>query len=216
MTTQAIISASARTQQTVHSADGKRFFDIFVALAILAVSWPLFLAVALAVKVTSPGPVFFVQRRVGRSGRRFAMIKFRSMYLDAERRRSEVVAQSDRSGICIKLKRDPRITPVGRILRRWSLDELPQVFNVLTGDMSIVGPRPALVEEVAAYPAHAHRRHDVAPGITGLWQVSGRADIGFEEMIELDLEYVRQSSLHFDALILFRTVGVVLTGKGAY
>jgi exopolysaccharide biosynthesis polyprenyl glycosylphosphotransferase len=217
MTMQAMIPANEdQTHQTVHSANGKRIFDIFVALAMLALTWPLFLAIALAVKLTSPGPIFFVQRRVGRGGRRFAMVKFRSMYLDAEKRRSEIIAQSDRSGICIKLKRDPRITPVGRVLRRWSLDELPQIFNVLTGDMSIVGPRPALEEEVAAYPPHAHRRHDVAPGITGLWQVSGRADIGFNEMIQLDLEYLRRSSIQFDSLILFRTVGVVLTGKGAY
>jgi exopolysaccharide production protein ExoY len=217
MTMQAMIPANeGQTHQTVHSANGKRIFDIFVALAMLALTWPLFLAIALAVKLTSPGPIFFVQRRVGRGGRRFAMVKFRSMYLDAEKRRSEIIAKSDRSGICIKLKRDPRITPVGRVLRRWSLDELPQIFNVLTGDMSIVGPRPALEEEVAAYPPHAHRRHDVAPGITGLWQVSGRADIGFNEMIQLDLEYLRRSSIQFDALILFRTVGVVLTGKGAY
>ena len=216
MTIEAFTSAVGETPDSLRSAKGKRFLDTFVALAMLAAIWPLFLAVALAVKLSSPGPVFFVQRRVGRGERPFAMVKFRSMYLDAEKRRSEVVAQSDRSGICIKLKRDPRITPVGRILRRWSLDELPQLFNVLAGDMSIVGPRPALEEEVAAYPLHAHRRHDVSPGITGLWQVSGRADIGFEEMIALDLEYVRQSSLWFDALILLRTVGVVLTGKGAY
>ncbi len=216
MTIEAFTSAVGETPDLLRSAKGKRFLDTFVALAMLAAIWPLFLAVALAVKLSSPGPVFFVQRRVGRGERPFAMVKFRSMYLDAEKRRSEVVAQSDRSGICIKLKRDPRITPVGRILRRWSLDELPQLFNVLAGDMSIVGPRPALEEEVAAYPLHAHRRHDVSPGITGLWQVSGRADIGFEEMIALDLEYVRQSSLWFDALILLRTVGVVLTGKGAY
>jgi len=216
MTIEAFISASDERTDSAHSARWKRFFDVFIAVAMLAATWPLFLAVALAVKLSSPGPVFFVQRRVGRDGCTFSMVKFRSMYLDAEKRRSEVVAQSDRSGICIKLKRDPRITPVGRILRRWSLDELPQLFNVLAGDMSIVGPRPALEEEVAAYPLHAHRRHHVSPGITGLWQVSGRADIGFEEMIALDIEYVGRSSLSFDVLILLRTVGVVLTGRGAY
>jgi len=216
MSIEAFISASGETPDSVRSTRWKRVLDVFIALAMLAAIWPLFLAVALAVKLSSPGPVFFVQRRVGRDGCTFSMVKFRSMYLDAEKRRSEVVAQSDRSGICIKLKRDPRITPVGRILRRWSLDELPQLFNVLAGDMSIVGPRPALEEEVAAYPLHAHRRHHVSPGITGLWQVSGRADIGFEEMIALDIEYVGRSSLSFDVLILLRTVGVVLTGRGAY
>jgi lipopolysaccharide/colanic/teichoic acid biosynthesis glycosyltransferase len=216
MAIEAFISAPVETTGSLHSARWKRFLDVFVALAMLAATWPLFLAVALAVKLSSPGPVFFVQRRVGRGNCTFSMVKFRSMYLDAEKRRSEVVAQSDRSGICIKLKRDPRITPLGRILRRWSIDELPQLFNVLAGDMSIVGPRPALEEEVAAYPKHAHRRHAVSPGITGLWQVSGRADIGFEKMIELDLEYVHRSSLLFDMHILLRTVGVVLTGRGAY
>jgi exopolysaccharide production protein ExoY len=216
MSIQAYISASDQSFECVRISKWKRFFDILVALALLVVLLPLFLATALAVKLSSPGPIFFAQRRIGRGGGRCWMVKFRSMYLDAERRRGEVVAQSDRSGICIKLKRDPRITPVGRFLRRWSLDELPQFLNVLVGDMSLVGPRPALEEEVAAYPLHAHRRHDVYPGITGLWQVSGRADICFEEMIELDLEYVHRSSIQFDALILFRTVGVVLTGKGAY
>ena len=216
MTMQTVIPASNDTYRFDPGAKWKRFLDVCVALAMLAAIWPLFLAVALSVKVSSRGPVFFVQKRVGRSGRRFAIFKFRTMYLNAEALRSEVITQSDRPGVCIKLKRDPRITPVGRILRRWSLDELPQLFNVLVGDMSLVGPRPALEQEVAAFPSHAHRRQDVSPGITGLWQVSGRADIGFEEMIALDLEYVSRSSLLLDAQILLRTIGVVLTGKGAY
>ena len=165
---------------------------------------------------TSPGPVFFVQTRVGLNGRTFNMLKFRSMYRDAEARRAEVAATSDRDGLCLKIKCDPRITPVGRIIRRWSLDELPQLFNVIRGDMSLVGPRPALVEEVAAYPDHAHARHAVPPGITGLWQVSGRADICFDEMIELDLDYVSRSSTKTDVNILLRTFRVVASGEGAY
>jgi lipopolysaccharide/colanic/teichoic acid biosynthesis glycosyltransferase len=144
------------------------------------------------------------------------MFKFRSMYADAEARRAEVEKMSDREGVCLKLRRDPRITPVGRVLRRCSLDELPQLVNVLLGDMSLVGPRPALVDEVSSYPEHAHRRHMVLPGITGLWQVSGRADIGFDDMIALDLEYVQSVSVWTDAVVLLRTVSAVFTGKGAY
>lgn len=194
----------------------KRLFDVCVSLAILAQIWPILLIVAAAVRLTSEGRVFFVQTRVGRDGRTFGMIKFRSMYDDAEARRAEVQAASDREGLCLKLKRDPRVTPVGRVLRRWSLDELPQLFNVLKGDMSLVGPRPALVEEVAAYPPRAHLRHRVLPGITGFWQVSGRADVSFEEMIDLDLDYVGRASVRTDIAILLRTVAAVLNGRGAY
>jgi lipopolysaccharide/colanic/teichoic acid biosynthesis glycosyltransferase len=177
---------------------------------------PLFLLIAAAVRVSSPGPVFFVQTRIGLGGEPFRMMKFRSMYADAERRRAEVAALSDREGICLKLRNDPRITPVGRLLRRWSLDELPQLLNVLAGDMSLVGPRPALPEEVALYPPDAHRRHAVPPGITGLWQVSGRADIGFSDMIALDLDYARRASLRLDLHILLRTFRAVTDGRGAY
>lgn len=196
--------------------DPKRLFDIVLTLLILAVLWPILLCVALAVWLSSPGPVFFVQKRVGLGGMTFGMIKFRSMYRDAEKRRSEMLALSDREGICLKLKNDPRITPVGRILRRWSLDELPQLFNVLLGDMSLVGPRPALPEEVAAYPFRAHARHQVLPGITGFWQVSGRADLSFDQMIELDLAYVRQVSVLTDLGVMLRTFRAVLKGQGAY
>jgi lipopolysaccharide/colanic/teichoic acid biosynthesis glycosyltransferase len=168
------------------------------------------------VRLSSPGPVFFVQTRIGLGGAPFRMIKFRSMYADAERRRTEVAALSDREGICLKVRNDPRITPVGRFLRRTSLDELPQLFNVLAGDMSLVGPRPALPEEVALYPPEAHRRHAVRPGITGLWQVSGRADIGFAEMIELDLSYAQRPSLVLDIIILLRTIRAVMRAEGAY
>ena len=185
-------------------------------MMILLAIWPVLAVVAVAVALSSPGPVFFVQTRVGQAGKTFGMIKFRSMYLDAEARRAEIAAHSDRQGICLKVKADPRITPVGRVLRRWSLDELPQLLNVLRGDMSLVGPRPALVSEVVAYPDHAHRRHLVLPGITGPWQVSGRAEIGFEDMIALDLDYVDRVSLRTDCLILARTFRAVLSGRGAY
>lgn len=194
----------------------KRLFDLLISSLGLLCIWPVFLVISIAIALNSRGPVFFVQTRVGKNGRNFRMFKFRSMYADAEARRAEVEQMSDREGVCLKLRRDPRITPVGRVLRRYSLDELPQLFNVLLGDMSLVGPRPALVDEVAAYPEHAHRRHKVLPGITGLWQVSGRADIGFDDMITLDLEYVRRVSVWTDLFILLRTVSAVFSGKGAY
>ena len=194
----------------------KRLFDLLISSLGLLCIWPVFLVISFAIALNSRGPVFFVQTRVGKNGRKFRMFKFRSMYADAEARRAEVEQMSDREGVCLKLRRDPRITPVGRVLRRCSLDELPQLFNVLLGDMSLVGPRPALVDEVAAYPEHAHRRHKVLPGITGLWQVSGRADIGFDDMITLDLEYVRRVSVWTDLFILLRTVSAVFSGKGAY
>jgi exopolysaccharide biosynthesis polyprenyl glycosylphosphotransferase len=194
----------------------KRLSDITLTSALLAACWPLLLIIAAAVRLSSPGPVFFVQTRIGLGGAPFRMIKFRSMYVDAERRRAEVAALSDREGICLKVRNDPRITPVGRFLRRASLDELPQLFNVLVGEMSLVGPRPALPEEVALYPTEAHRRHAVLPGITGLWQVSGRADIGFSEMIALDLDYVRRASLLLDLTIMLRTFRAVTEAKGAY
>ena len=194
----------------------KRVLDVTLTVVVLVVCWPIFAAIAAAIAASSPGPVFFVQTRVGRGGKTFRMIKFRSMYLDAESRRAEIEKLSDREGLCLKVKTDPRITPVGRFLRRCSLDELPQLFNVLRGDMSLVGPRPALVEEVAKYPDHAHGRHDVLPGITGLWQVSGRADIGFEEMIKLDLDYVQKVSFATDISILFKTIRAVVSGRGAY
>jgi lipopolysaccharide/colanic/teichoic acid biosynthesis glycosyltransferase len=201
---------------TVRIPAWKRLLDVALAGTLLMAIWPLILLIAIAVRLSSPGPVFFVQTRIGLGGEPFRMLKFRSMYADAERRRAEIAAMSDREGICLKVRNDPRITPVGRVLRRWSADELPQLFNVLAGDMSLVGPRPALPEEVAAYPAEAHRRHTVAPGITGLWQISGRADIGFAEMIIMDLEYARRSSLRLDLAILLGTFRAVMVGRGAY
>lgn len=195
---------------------GKRMLDIAVSALMILLLSPLMLATALAVKLNSPGPVFFVQTRVGLNGKTFGMIKFRSMYRDAEARRAELLAQSDRSGVCFKQKNDPRITPVGRIIRRYSIDELPQLFNVLKGEMSLVGPRPALPAEVAAYPGHALGRLKALPGITGVWQVSGRADVSFEEMVEMDIAYARSVSLRRDLAVLFLTIPAVLSGRGAY
>lgn len=194
----------------------KRPFDLVLSLLILALLSPVFLMIAALVKWTSPGKVLFVQTRIGKDGVPFKIYKFRSMFMDAEARRAALLASSDREGICFKSKNDPRITPVGRWLRRLSLDELPQILNVIKGDMSLVGPRPALPSEVAAYPARAMQRLAVLPGITGLWQVSGRALIGFDEMVELDIRYARSCSLCTDILILFRTFGAVFSGRGAY
>jgi exopolysaccharide biosynthesis polyprenyl glycosylphosphotransferase len=194
----------------------KRPLDVMLVAVGLAVIWPVILLIALAVRLSGPGPVFFVQTRIGKHGRPFEIYKFRSMYVDAEARRAALVAQSDRDGLCFKARNDPRVTPVGRFLRRLSLDELPQIFNVLKGDMSLVGPRPALPEEVQNYPSRAIGRLATLPGITGVWQVSGRADIGFDDMVAMDLGYVRNASLRTDLLILLRTFRAVVSGRGAY
>ncbi|WP_310795041.1 sugar transferase [Neotabrizicola shimadae] len=194
----------------------KRPLDLALTLPGLLALAPVFLLIALAVRLSSPGPVFFVQRRIGIGGRPFGMIKFRSMYRDAAERRAALLAQSDRAGICFKSRNDPRVTPVGRILRRLSLDELPQLLNVVAGQMSLVGPRPALPEEVAAYPERALGRLAVLPGITGPWQVSGRAEIGFDEMVELDLDYARNPRLTVDLRCLLQTFSAVISGRGAY
>ncbi|MFM2388928.1 MAG: hypothetical protein RLZZ437_483 [Pseudomonadota bacterium] len=192
----------------------KRGMDLALTTLGLLAIWPLLALVALAIKLDTRGPVFFVQTRVGKDGQTFGMVKFRSMVANAESLLAGL--SGDRDGLCFKAKDDPRITRVGRLLRRTSLDELPQLWNVLKGEMSLVGPRPALPAEVAAYPAPARERLAALPGITGLWQVSGRADISFDDMIALDVDYVRHPSLLRDFGILLRTVRVVLDGRGAY
>lgn len=194
----------------------KRPLDLVLTLLALVALWPVFLIVAVLVRLTSSGPAFFVQERVGYRGQRFGMLKFRSMYQDAEARRAALSARSDRGGPCFKMRDDPRVTPLGRFLRRSSLDELPQLVNVLWGDMSLVGPRPALPAEVAAFPEAAHERLEGLPGITGIWQVSGRADVGFDDMVRMDVDYLRNASLLGDLRILWRTTAVVASGRGAY
>lgn len=211
-----VLSLSFLQSPAVQHPVWKRPLDLTLTLVGLLAIWPLLLAVALAVRLSSPGPVFFVQTRIGRGGVPFGMIKFRSMYADAEARRAELLAHSDRAGVCFKSRTDPRITPVGRILRRLSLDELPQIFNVVRGEMSLVGPRPALPEEVQAYPQRALGRLAVLPGITGLWQVSGRAEVSFDEMVEMDLAYAADGRLTTDLSLLSRTFGAVVLGRGAY
>ncbi|MGW6198364.1 sugar transferase [Kribbella sp. NPDC055110] len=194
----------------------KAVFDRVVALGIVAVLAPLLIGLALAVKLSSSGPVLFRQQRVGRAGTEFTMLKFRSMYVDAEQRLSDLYALSDGNGVIFKMRNDPRMTPLGRWTRRFSLDELPQLFNVLRGDMSLVGPRPPLAEEVALYAADDSRRMLVKPGMTGLWQVSGRSDLSWDESVRLDLRYVDNWSMTLDLLILWKTVRAVFYGAGAY
>ena len=194
----------------------KRGVDLVVTgLGVLVVS-PVLLAIALAVKLDSNGPVFYRQERVGKNGRRFWMYKFRSMCADADRRLAEVRARNEASGPLFKMRDDPRITRVGRFLRRWSLDELPQLLNVLRGEMSLVGPRPPLPSEVEQYEDWQLGRLCAVPGLTGLWQVSGRSEVPFHDMVRLDLHYIRNWSLGLDVEILLRTVPAVLTNRGAY
>ncbi|GAA1159420.1 sugar transferase [Nesterenkonia sandarakina] len=196
----------------------KRTFDIVGSLLIIALLWLPMAVVAVMVKVTSPGPVLFKQQRVGLDGEEFRMWKFRSMRRDAEQVLAQLDAadRMDPGSVLFKMKDDPRVTSVGRFIRRYSIDEIPQVFNVLMGSMSLVGPRPSLAREVAQYEHHVHRRFLVKPGITGLWQVSGRSDLPWEEAVRLDLYYVENWSLTADLVILWRTANVVIRGSGAY
>ncbi|WP_203725035.1 sugar transferase [Paractinoplanes durhamensis] len=194
----------------------KDLFDRVGALMLLAGFGPLLLAVALCVRVTSRGPVLFRQVRVGRDGRLFRIFKFRSMYVDAEARLAELRHLNEHDGVLFKIRDDPRVTGVGRWLRRFSVDELPQLLNVALGQMSLVGPRPPLPSEVAAYADDVRRRLAVKPGMTGLWQVSGRSDLPWEEAVRLDLRYVENWSLSLDLVILLRTMTAVVRSSGAY
>jgi exopolysaccharide biosynthesis polyprenyl glycosylphosphotransferase len=196
----------------------KGVFDRLLAALLLLLAAPVLLLLVVLVRLTSRGPAFFRQRRVGCRGRTFTIWKLRTMYVDAEARRAHVLHHNKHgvTGVLFKLETDPRVTPVGRLLRRYSLDELPQLLNVLGGQMSLVGPRPPLPEEVERYTDLAHRRLLVKPGMTGLWQVSGRSDLSWEESVSLDLRYVENWSLGLDLLLLVRTVMAVLRPRGAY
>jgi exopolysaccharide biosynthesis polyprenyl glycosylphosphotransferase len=193
----------------------KRTIDVAGALFGLTVLLPVFAATAIAIRLASRGPLFYHQERVGLAGRRFKMHKFRSMYPDAERRLHEVMSHNEMTGPVFKMTNDPRITPVGRWIRKFSVDELPQLWNVLVGEMSLVGPRPPLPREVEQYERWQRRRLSMKPGITCLWQVSGRNDIDFETWMKLDMEYIDNWSLGLDLKILFKTIPVVLLAKGA-
>lgn len=194
----------------------KRVFDLVVAGLIVIVGLPIWLLVAAAVKLSSPGPVFYGQKRIGRDGEPFLMLKFRSMYTDAERRLAELQADNEASGPLFKMKNDPRVTPMGRWMRKFSVDEFPQLLNVLIGEMSLVGPRPPLPIEVERYSSHDWRRLEVTPGMTGLWQISGRSSLTFDEMVRLDLFYIENWSVALDITLILRTVPAVLLAKGAY
>jgi exopolysaccharide biosynthesis polyprenyl glycosylphosphotransferase len=194
----------------------KGLFDKICAASALAVLSPLFAAIALTIKLSDGGPAFFQQTRVGKGGRAFTVYKFRTMVVDAEQRKALLAAGNEANGVLFKIRRDPRITRPGAWLRRWSLDELPQLLNVLFGDMSLVGPRPALPEEAARYGDHMRRRLAVKPGITGLWQVNGRSDLSWDEAERLDLRYVENWSFTLDLQILWKTTSAVFGGLGAY
>lgn len=194
----------------------KRLIDILGAIVGLIITGVITPFVALAIKLDSPGPVFFSQTRIGKNGRRFQIWKFRSMYLDAEARKKELEAQNEVKGLMFKMNDDPRITRVGKFIRKTSIDELPQFWNILVGDMSLVGTRPPTEDEFEQYNGYYRRRMSITPGLTGMWQVSGRSDIhDFEEIVKLDLEYIDNWSLGLDMKILFLTVFAVLGGKGS-
>ncbi|EWM66907.1 bacterial sugar transferase [Micromonospora sp. M42] len=194
----------------------KTVLDRVLAVLGIAVVSPLLFGIALAVKLTSRGPVFYRSERVGQNGVPFMMWKFRSMKVGADAMKAELAGENENDGAMFKMRRDPRVTRVGRLLRRTSLDELPQLLNVVSGQMSLVGPPPPLPDEVATYSETERRRLAVRPGMTGLWQISGRSDLSWDEAVRLDLYYVDNWSLAYDLSILWRTVGVVLARKGAY
>lgn len=193
----------------------KRLLDISIGVFVLTLASPVMIALAFAIKFESKGPVLFRQVRAGRNGRKFTMLKFRSMVVDAEAQKAKLMHMNEMSGPVFKIARDPRVTRVGAFIRKTSLDELPQLFNIVRGDMSLVGPRPPLPSEVAQYQPWQRRRLSVKPGLTGLWQVSGRNDIDFEEWMAMDLKYIDTWSIWLDIEIILRTVPAVLLRTGA-
>lgn len=194
----------------------KRAFDVVIASMMIMILAPLMLLIAIATKIQDGGPIFYRQERSGRGGERFQMTKYRSMVVDADLGLDDLMDFNDVDDVLFKMHNDPRITRVGKLLRRWSFDELPQLFDVIRGNMSLVGPRPPLPREVEQYPPDMHRRLLVRPGLTGLWQVSGRSDLSFDEAIRMDLYYVDNWSIVGDVIIILKTVRAVLKGSGAY
>lgn len=194
----------------------KRVIDVVCSFIGVLVLSPLFIIIAIIIKFTSKGPVFFSQRRVGRDGKEFKMYKFRSMVVNAEELKEKLVAQNEMSGPMFKMKDDPRVTRIGKFIRKTSIDELPQLWNVLKGDMSLVGPRPSLPKEVAQFEDWMYRRLEVKPGLTCYWQVSGRNNIDFEDWMKLDIKYVDERNLWIDIRLIFKTVGVLFGDKNAH
>jgi exopolysaccharide biosynthesis polyprenyl glycosylphosphotransferase len=212
----AILPFETPADEGVYLRAGKRFVDVVGASLALLVLSPIILLLAIIIRITTHGPVFYRSKRIGRGGREFTFYKLRSMVKDAHARRGHLDHLNEADGPVFKIARDPRITPIGRFMRSTSLDEVPQFWNVLRGDMSLVGPRPPIPEEVAQYEPWQLRRLDVRPGLTCLWQISGRSRIGFQEWMRLDLEYIRHRSLKLDLKILVRTIPAVLSREGAY
>jgi lipopolysaccharide/colanic/teichoic acid biosynthesis glycosyltransferase len=212
----ALVELDLRSARSFYLRTGKRLLDVLGAAVALVVASPLLLLAAIAIKLESRGPVLYRSTRVGRGGRPFTFLKLRSMVHDADRHRHRLKHLNECDGPVFKMNRDPRVTRVGRFLRVTSIDEIPQFVNVLVGHMSLVGPRPPIPEEVAQYEPWQLRRLDVRPGLTCLWQISGRSRIGFQEWMRLDLEYIRRQSFALDMNILIRTVPAVLSREGAY
>lgn len=194
----------------------KRLIDIVGSIIGLVALSPVFAALYVAVRIEDGGPVFFTQERIGKFGKPFWMYKFRSMIRNAEGMRDDLEDLNETGGIIFKIKKDPRITGVGHFMRRFSLDELPQLYNVLKGDMSLVGPRPHPIKDVSRYSLDQRRRFDITPGITCFWQVSGRSEIGFEKQVDLDMQYIQSQSLWLDIILLLKTIPAVIFGRGAY
>ena len=209
---------SSDAPRGLQSAEVKRMLDVIVAAAALIVLAPLMIVVAVLIKLTDGGPVIYASTRIGRFGVPFSFYKFRSMRVDAAKQRAELMEDSmhGAAGITFKIARDPRVTWIGRLIRKGSIDELPQLWNVLLGDMSLVGPRPPIMEEVEQYEPHHYRRFSVLPGITCLWQVMGRAQIPFEQQVQLDVEYINTRTLGLDLKLMALTIPAVLTARGAY
>lgn len=193
-----------------------RMLDILISFAALLLLMPIFLLISLAIKFDTTGPVLFMQERVGKDGKFFKLFKFRSMVVNAEAQRQIIESMNERGNIVFKIREDPRVTRVGKIIRRLSLDELPQLINILRGEMSLVGPRPALPREVEQYSLRDKQRLAVTPGLTGLWQVSGRASLSFDKMVDLDLHYIQHRTVWLNIRIIVLTVPAVVTAKGAY
>jgi exopolysaccharide biosynthesis polyprenyl glycosylphosphotransferase len=212
----AVLPFEAPLDEGAYLRAGKRILDVISSAVALVVLAPVIAVLAAIVRLTSRGPVFYRSTRIGRGGRPFTFYKLRSMVKDAELKRQHLSHLNEADGPVFKIALDPRITPIGRFMRSSSLDELPQFWNVLRGDMSLVGPRPPIPEEVAQYEPWQLRRLDVRPGLTCLWQISGRSRIGFQEWMRLDLEYIRHRSFKLDLKILLRTLPAVLSREGAY
>ena len=212
----AVLPFETPASQGLYLRSAKRLTDVVGSILALVLLAPVIALLALIVRATSRGPVFYRSTRIGRGGQPFTFYKLRSMVKDADLKRHHLTHLNEADGPVFKIERDPRITPIGRFMRSTSLDEVPQFWNVLKGDMSLVGPRPPIPQEVAQYEPWQLRRLDVRPGLTCLWQISGRSRIGFQEWMRLDLEYIRHRSLRLDAKILLRTIPAVLSREGAY